>query len=344
MCSATSLTRANFRSLAGLDGIRSAGGSIRALILVPTRELVDQTANAISSLAYYCGDVISVCGLSGGSNAEQAARLSEAPDVVVATPARVVAHLSLNLGAGAGAASSSSSSAADSGLLKSTCETLIIDEADLVLSYGYQEDVRTIVSSLPRICQSMLLSATLSPQLEEMKRLVLHSPAILRLEDGNGSNTSGGPGVLTQLYVRIPRADRYLLVYALLKLRLIAGAYCDVMIEIAIVTFRFHHYPRSFGCDENAIGGGRCCVVLCVGLFVTAVCDDDQCDNGCSCFTTGCVLAAARRIAPHSIREIPPFAFYICRQDFDFHQRYRHVFQAEDRIGAFLNARCCPQC
>ena len=81
---------------------------------------------------------------------------------------------------------------------------LVVDEADLVLSFGGTDDIRAIVPYLPKICQSFLMSATLSPELEELKRLVLHSPAILRLE-GDESD-----GRLTQFFVHVPAEDRFL--------------------------------------------------------------------------------------------------------------------------------------
>jgi ATP-dependent RNA helicase DDX56/DBP9 len=50
----------------------------------------------------------------------------------------------------------------------------VMDEADLILSFGYDDDVKAVVASLPRIYQGMLMSATLSPELESLKRVVLH--------------------------------------------------------------------------------------------------------------------------------------------------------------------------
>lgn len=49
-----------------------------------------------------------------------------------------------------------------------------MDEADLILSFGYDEDVKAVVAHLPRIYQGMLMSATLSPELDDLKRIVLH--------------------------------------------------------------------------------------------------------------------------------------------------------------------------
>ena len=91
--------------------------------------------------------------------------------------------------------------------LKDSLKMLVVDEADLVLSFGGADDIRAIVPHLPKICQSFLMSATLSSELEELKRLVLHSPAILRLEGDDAS------GRLTQFFVHVPAEDRYLVLY-----------------------------------------------------------------------------------------------------------------------------------
>jgi ATP-dependent RNA helicase DDX56/DBP9 len=182
-------------------------------VLVPSRELVDQTAAVFTDLAYYCNDVIRVVGLGGGSHAEQAARLADGADVIVATPGRAVAHLTAGT--------------LPPGALRHSCDTLVVDEADLVLSYGGGADTKALVAALPRVAQSLLVSATLSPALVELKRLVLHSPVVLKVEDeaaaGGASSSSGsGGGSLAQFYVRVGATDRYLLLFALIKLRLLA--------------------------------------------------------------------------------------------------------------------------
>ena len=61
------------------------------------------------------------------------------------------------------------------------------------------------------------MSATLSADLEELKRTVLHTPAVLKLEEGSSD------GHLTQLFVEVGKYDKYLLLYALMKLSLIRG-------------------------------------------------------------------------------------------------------------------------
>jgi len=102
--------------------------AVRAVILVPTRELCSQVSQTLQSLVYYCDDVISIAVLSAARSrgtkaqqdlARQAAMLRDRPDVIVATPAGLLTHIRT------GDVS-----------LKESLETLVVDEADLVLSFG----------------------------------------------------------------------------------------------------------------------------------------------------------------------------------------------------------------
>ena len=64
--------------------------------------------------------------------------------------------------------------------LRDSLDMLVLDEADLLLSFGYEEDVRRILEQhLPRLFQAMLMSATLTPEVDEMKRLLLRNPVSL---------------------------------------------------------------------------------------------------------------------------------------------------------------------
>ena len=108
------------------------GTAVKGVILVPTRELCSQVAQVLDDLTYYCADQIKVVVLSssssggkkgkkrGGESAlQQEALLRDRPDIVVATPAGLVTHVrsgKLNL--------------------KRSVETLVVDEADLILSFG----------------------------------------------------------------------------------------------------------------------------------------------------------------------------------------------------------------
>ncbi|PIA15945.1 ATP-dependent RNA helicase dbp9 [Coemansia reversa NRRL 1564] len=174
----------------------------RALILVPTRELAEQVTKYISDLIKFCGKEIAVVNIAKSTPLHmQAPLLAEQPDVVVSTPAKIMKHLV--------------SRSID---LSQSLETLIIDEADLVLSFGYEDDVKGIISRISKIHQSMLLSATLNKGVDTLKKLVLSTPAILKLEDDTEESRK-----LVQYVVRCTEDEKYLLTYVILKLRLIAG-------------------------------------------------------------------------------------------------------------------------
>ena len=119
----------------------------------------------VSTFSAYCARSIRVVNLSQKtSDAVQRSLLAEVPDIVVATPARVCAHLG-------------------SGLDLLTLAHLVIDEADLVLSYGYEEDMQKLAPSLPENIQSVLMSATLSSEVDALKDLFCKDPAILELDE-----------------------------------------------------------------------------------------------------------------------------------------------------------------
>lgn len=222
--------------------------AIRAVVLVPTKELCSQVYATIQSLVYYCDDVISAAILSASRTkgkkgqqdlARQTAMLRDSPDVIVATPAGLLAHIrngDVNL--------------------KESVESLVVDEADLVLSFGellvgwnwddilqficivdverrttsnandlmfpstgYANDITEVMKNMPKICQGFLMSATLSPELNSLKRVVLHSPVVLKLEE----EESVVDGQLIQFYLGCPRRDKNLIIYVFLKLGLLKG-------------------------------------------------------------------------------------------------------------------------
>ena len=100
----------------------------------------------------------------------QRAHLASAPDIVVATPA------------GAATSIGTSSFSVDS------ISLLIIDEADLVLSYGYQSDLQNIANSIPKGVQTMLMSATLTTEVDTLRDLYCRDPVTLELEDKIGND------------------------------------------------------------------------------------------------------------------------------------------------------------
>ncbi|KAL7653777.1 ATP-dependent DNA/RNA helicase [Aspergillus niger] len=126
--------------------------------------------------------------------------LSDYPDIVISTPARVIANLG------------------NSSLSLDNLTHLVIDEADLVLSYGYDEDINALSKAIPRGVQTFLMSATLTSEVDTLKGLFCRSPVVLKLED----KEEKGAGV-SQFVVKCAEDEKFLLTYVIFKLQLIKG-------------------------------------------------------------------------------------------------------------------------
>ncbi|GFG27436.1 ATP-dependent RNA helicase dbp9 [Aspergillus udagawae] len=183
---------------------KAADPSLKAttgLILVPTRELAEQVQNVITKFSAFCGkDVRSVNLTQKVSDAVQRTMLADYPDLIVSTPARVIANLGT------------------SALSLENLTHLVIDEADLVLSYGYDEDINALAKAIPRGVQTFLMSATLTSEVDTLKGLFCRSPVILKLEDKEDE----GAGI-SQFVVRCAEDEKFLLTYVIFKLQLIKG-------------------------------------------------------------------------------------------------------------------------
>ena len=137
-----------------------------ALVLVPTRELAEQVHKVFSLFSAYCTKEVRCVNLTQKvSDAVLRTLLAESPDIVVTTPGR--ASQSLNNGS----------------LSLQDLTHLVIDEADLVLSYGYEEDMQTLATAIPKGVQTLLMSATLTSEVTTLKGLFSKNPVVLRLED-----------------------------------------------------------------------------------------------------------------------------------------------------------------
>lgn len=172
------------------------------LILVPTRELCKQIEEIIKKLLQECNEAIDVFSISGAQSlVSEIPRLKENPNLIIATPARLSDHL-LN---------------AHISLIN--LSIICIDEADLILSYGYEKDIKFLVENLPvKGCQFLLMSATFNENVLKLKKLMLHNPVILNINELNEIKTS-----LSEFYSFAKEEEKFLYLFGFFKLRLIKG-------------------------------------------------------------------------------------------------------------------------
>ncbi|KAM6497020.1 P-loop containing nucleoside triphosphate hydrolase protein [Amanita muscaria] len=197
----------------------------RALILVPTRELAEQVFAHLRNLLAYCEKEITALNVASGTTTHlQRALLSDEPDIVVATPSRALTLLQ------------------SKALSVASLDSLVIDEADLILSYGHDEDVRQIFNGtyLPKVYQSFLMSATMTEDVEMLKGLTLRNPAILKLEENEDE-----AAMLSQYAVRCSEVDKFLLTYVILKLKLIRGK-CILFVNDVDRCYRLKLFLEQF--------------------------------------------------------------------------------------------------
>ena len=183
--------------LSSKDSEQSSNPSIKCIVLAPTKELIKQIEKHMTDLIYYCRETLTICSLADDNTSVQKFRLQSKPDIVISTPARFVQNMK----------------AFEMDLNSVT--TLVMDEADLVLSFGYTEDVHSIISKMPKIFQGILMSATLSAELDKFKRVVLHNPALLKLEEPEAAAN------LLQFYLKCTEHDKFLVLYVFIKLGLL---------------------------------------------------------------------------------------------------------------------------
>ncbi len=149
------------------------------LILVPTRELAIQIDQQIQGIAYTLNITsIAVYGGGDGSGWEQEKiALSKGADIIVATPGRLISHLT-------------------QGYVRfDRIEMLVLDEADRMLDIGFHDDIMRIISHIPVKRQTLMFSATIPPRIRSLSRKIMKNPAEISLEMSKPAD-----GVMQRVY------------------------------------------------------------------------------------------------------------------------------------------------
>lgn len=138
---------------------------IRAVIMVPTRELAQQIDMQFEGFSYFL-PISTTVVYGGGDGAgwdQQKKGLLMGADVVIATPGRLLSHI------------------ANSGIDLSHVGYFILDEADRMLDMGFFEDIMQIVKQMPEQRQTIMFSATLPPKIRQLAKQILHDPAEINI-------------------------------------------------------------------------------------------------------------------------------------------------------------------
>ena len=140
--------------------------AINCVIMSPTRELAQQIDQTMQGFGYYLSGVSSVAvygGNDGNRYDQELKSFQMGADVVIATPGRLISHISLG--------------SAD----LSKVSFFVLDEADRMLDMGFSEDIKMIASKLPADYQTIMFSATMPEKIEELAKTLLKNPVEVKI-------------------------------------------------------------------------------------------------------------------------------------------------------------------
>jgi len=204
---------------------------VRALVLAPTRELADQVAANVKAYAKHT--LLRSTVVFGGIDMKpQTAELKRGVEVLIATPGRLLDHIeskncSLN-----------------------QVEYVVLDEADRMLDIGFLPDLQRILSYLPKARQTLLFSATFSPEIKRLAESYLQDPVLVEVARPNATATN-----VEQRFYSVSPDDKRAAVLKLLKERSLGQALVFVNSKLGCARL-----ARSFerdGLRTNALHGDK---------------------------------------------------------------------------------------
>ncbi len=139
--------------------------AVNCVIMAPTRELAQQIDQQMQGFSYFLpiSSMPVYGGTDGNTYNQQRKSLKAGADVVIATPGRLLAHLSMGY------------------VDLSKVSFFILDEADRMLDMGFYDDIMQIVARLPKERQTLLFSATMPPKIQQLANTILNDPFEIKL-------------------------------------------------------------------------------------------------------------------------------------------------------------------
>jgi superfamily II DNA/RNA helicase len=177
---------------------------VRALVLLPTRELADQVAQQVKLYANYT-NLRSAVVFGGMDMKPQTAELKRGVEVLVATPGRLLDHIE-----------------AKNAVLNQV-EYVVLDEADRMLDIGFLPDLQRILSYLPRQRTTLLFSATFSPEIKRLASSYLQEPVTIEVSRPNATAST-----VEQHFFSVPDDEKRHAVKQIVRQRGISQAFVFV--------------------------------------------------------------------------------------------------------------------
>jgi ATP-dependent RNA helicase RhlE len=213
------------------NSVSPARHPVRALVIAPTRELADQVANNVKAYAKH--SLLRAAVVFGGVDMKpQTAELKRGVEVLIATPGRLLDHIeakncSLN-----------------------QVEYVVLDEADRMLDIGFLPDLQRILSYLPKQRQTLLFSATFSPEIKRLAQSYLQDPILVEVARPNATAST-----VEQRFFNVDDDDKRRAVRQMLRERSLSQAIVFVNSKLGAARL-----ARSFerdGLKTNALHGDK---------------------------------------------------------------------------------------
>jgi superfamily II DNA/RNA helicase len=173
---------------------------VRALVITPTRELADQVANNVKTYAKHTQ--LRAAVVFGGIDMKpQTLELKRGVEVLIATPGRLLDHIEAK------------------NCVLNQVEYVVLDEADRMLDIGFLPDLQRILSYLPKTRQTLLFSATFSPEIRKLATSYLQDPITVEVARANATATN-----VEQRFYSVDEDDKRAVVRQLIKTRALSQA------------------------------------------------------------------------------------------------------------------------
>jgi len=204
-------------------------GDVNTIIISPTRELAQQIDQQMQGFAYFANvSSIAIYGGNAGSDYDQEKKaLSKGADIIIATPGRLKSHL------------------VHSYARLENLQHLVLDEADRMLDMGFIDDIKQIISKLPKTRQTMLFSATMPNDIRKLAHEILNNPQEINL-----AMSKPAEGVLQAAYV-LHETQKLELVVKLVKDKDLPRILVFASTKVDVKSL--HRELRKAGLDANAI-------------------------------------------------------------------------------------------